>query len=73
MITKQRLKRYVGTHVGTKVQIPSDRRGEMIPACTTLFVKEIVGDQHFNLTWPGLGGKRAATQIHYTKLFLTGR
>ena len=73
MMTKQDLERYVGTHVDTKVQIWSDRRGERIPAHTTLFVKEVVGEQHFNLTWPGLGGKRAANQIHYTKLFLTAR
>ena len=69
---KQELEKYVFTHMVTKEQIPSDRRGETIPAGTTLFVKEIVGEQHFNLTWAGLGGKRAANQIHYTKLFLTG-
>jgi hypothetical protein len=75
MMTKQGLERFVGTYAGTRVQIPSDRRGEMIPAYTTLFVKEIVGDQHFNLGWPGVAGRagRAANQIHHTKLFLTDR
>ena len=73
-MTKQGLKRFVGTHVGTKVPVPSEwPGGEMIPAYTTLFVREMVGDQHFNLTWPGLGGKRAANQIHHTKLFLVAR
>jgi hypothetical protein len=72
-MTKQELGKYVGTYVVTRERIPSDRRGEMIPALTDLFVRGMVGDQHFNLHWPGLGGKRAANQIHYTKLFLTAR
>ena len=63
------LKRYVGTYVTTRVDIPSDRRGETIPANTTLFVSEVVGTQHFHLTWPG--GRRAANQVHYTKLYLS--
>ncbi len=71
MMTKQGLERFVGTYVSTKVSIPSDRRGERIPAFTSLFVREMVGDQHFNLHWPG--GRRAANQIHYTKLFLVAQ
>lgn len=62
--------RFVGTHVVTKVEILSDRRGVWIPAGTTLFVHEMVGDQHFNLNWVGTN-RRAASQVHYSKL-MTG-
>lgn len=61
-----KLERYVGTSVITKVAIPSDRRGETIPAGTHLLVSEMVGTQHFNLEW--FNGKRAANQVHYKKL-----
>jgi hypothetical protein len=60
------LERFVGKLVKTKESIPSDRRGAMISAGVTLFVQEMVGNQHFNLAW--LNGKRAANQIHYSKL-----
>ena len=70
-MTKQELEKYVFTYTVTKVPVPSDRRGEMIPAYTDLFVRGMVGDQHFNLHWCGLGGRRAASQVHYSKLFLT--
>lgn len=64
------LERYVGESVTTKVPIPSDRRGETIPAGTSnLLVLEMVGEEHFNLVWPG--GKRAANQVHVSKL-MTG-
>lgn len=58
--------RYIGKYVVTKVELPSDRRGEKIPAGTTLVVLEAVGEQHVNLDWPG--GRRAANQVHYSKL-----
>ena len=60
------LERFVGHYVSTKERLPSDRRGETIPMGTSLFVLEMVGDQHFNLSWPG--GRRAANQVHYSKL-----
>lgn len=60
------LESYVGEYVTTKEQISSDKRGESIPPGTSLLVLEMVGDQHFNLVWPG--GRRAANQIHYSKL-----
>ncbi len=60
------LERYVGRYVTTKVSIPSDRRGETIPAGVSLLVLEMVGKEHFNLVYPG--GGRAANQIHYKKL-----
>ncbi|KKN29876.1 hypothetical protein LCGC14_0839540 [marine sediment metagenome] len=62
------LERFVGKYVVTKEPLPSDRRGETIPWNTTLFVLEMVGDEHFNLCWPG--GLRAANQVHYSKLML---
>ena len=60
------LKRFVWEYVTTKEPIPSDKRGRTIPAGTTLLVTEMVGDQHFNLAWSG--GRRAASQVHYSKL-----
>jgi hypothetical protein len=63
--------RFVGMHVVTKRNLPSDRRGEIIPAGTTLFVREMCGDEHFHLHWPGPGGQRAANQVHYKDL-MTG-
>lgn len=60
------LERFVGKYVRTKAPIPSDRRGEIIPTGTSLLVLGMVGKQHFNLAWPG--GRRAANQIHYSKL-----
>ncbi len=64
------LERYVGSYVTTKVAIPSDRRGERIPAGTSnLLIESLNGTQHFNLVYPG--GRRAANQVHYSKLFLS--
>ncbi len=63
------LERFVGEWVVTKVPIPSDRRGETIPAGTRLRVLVLVGTQHFHLAWPE--GNRAANQVHYDKL-MTG-
>ena len=63
------VERYVGTYVTTKEPLPSDHRGRVIPAGTTLFVQEMVGEQHFNLSWPA-STRRAANQVHYKKLFL---
>lgn len=60
------LERFVGEYVTTKQSIPSDRRGETIPPGTDLLALEMVGEQHFNLVWPG--GRRAANQVHYAKL-----
>ncbi len=60
------LERYVGTWVTNKVPIPSDQRGVMIPTGTRLYVAKLIGTQHFHLSW--LGGKRAASQIHYKQL-----
>jgi hypothetical protein len=60
------LEKYVGTYVITKEPIPSDRRGESIPEGTTLLVRRMIGDQHFDLEW--LDGKLAANQVHFTKL-----
>ena len=60
--------RFVGNFVVTKVELPSDKRGIKIPAHTTLFISELVGTEHFNLNWPGTN-KRAANQVHYTKLY----
>ena len=62
------LERYVGKYVTTKIDIPSDRRGEKIPAGTSLLILEMVGTQHFNLVWPG--GRRAASQVHYSELMV---
>ena len=63
------LERFVGKTVITKEPIPSERHGETIPGGTTLLVEGMVGDQYFNLVWPG--GYRAANQVHYSKL-MTG-
>lgn len=63
------LNRYVGKNVVTKVEVPSDRRGVTLPAGTPLLVLELVGTQHFNLIFPG--GRRAANQVHFSKLYLS--
>lgn len=62
------LERFIGGFLVTKVAIPSDRRGETIPANTTLFVRGLVGEQHFHLVWPGTG-ETAASQMHYSKFY----
>ena len=69
-LSKEGLERYVGTYVTTKVPIPADRRGFEITAGTCLFVRKIVGAQHFHLDWPT--GRRAANQVHYSKLCTYG-
>ena len=60
------LERYVGTFVILKVDVPADKRGEVIPSGTRLVVTKLVGEQHFDLEFPG--GRRAASQVHFSKL-----
>jgi len=57
---------YIGATVITKVAIPSDKRGEVIPPGTRLVVLEECGEMYFNLVWSE--GKRAASQVHHSKL-----
>ncbi len=63
------LNRYVGEYVCLKVRVPADKRGTWLEAGTNNLLVIAVHDQHMDLVFPG--GRRAASQVHYKKLFLS--
>lgn len=71
MAIPDNLEAWVGRPVITEVPIPADHRGRQIAAGVILLAEKRVGPQHFHLAFTD--GRRAANQIHYSKLRLAAK